>query len=214
VDQLEPGQRLDLRIATAAGEHALHSYVARHEVAAGRLLVSWPTEGMRLFPLRAGQRLTIELVRPGDALYSMDCQLESASMEEPPMLTLRLLSDWHRVQRREAHRHPIEMRATQATRFSAEGERESFDALIRDLSTGGMRVHSRSELTLGDELELMFGTPSGGAQLRLRVHVLRVVPRDAGWDAGCQFVESSLGEREQIVHFILAQQNAIERAAG
>jgi c-di-GMP-binding flagellar brake protein YcgR len=213
VPELEAGQRLDLRIATASGEHSLHTFVVRHDSAGGRLVVNWPTDGMRLFPLRAGQLMTIELSQAGDAMYSMESRLESASMEEPPRLTLSLRGEWQRVQRREAHRHPVEMRASQATRFSVEGERENFDAIIRDLSTGGMRVHSQFELTVGDELEMVFGTPSGGAQLQLRVNVLRVVARNEGWDAGCQFVESSLSEREQIVHFILAQQNAISRSS-
>jgi c-di-GMP-binding flagellar brake protein YcgR len=212
VVELAPGQPLDLRIATAAGEHALHTYVVAHHAGSSRLILNWPTEGTRLFPLRAGQELTVELSREGDAHYSVEGRLESASMEEPPRLTLRLEGEWQRVQRREAHRHAVEMHATQATRYSVEGERESFDAIIRDLSTGGMRVHSKSELTVGDELELMFGTPSGGAQLSLRVHVLRVVGATEGWDAGCQFVESSSSEREQIVHFILAQQNAVTRS--
>ncbi len=210
--ELDPGQQIDLRIASQSGEHTLHTFVVRHDARAARLVVDWPTEQLRLFPLRPGQKLSVELPRTADALYSIEARLDSASTEEPPQLTLRLLDDWHRVQRREAHRHPVEMHATQATRFSIEGDREPLDALILDLSTGGLRVEARSELTVGDELELMFGTPSGGAQLRLRVHVLRVEQREHAWQAGCQFVESSQSEREQIVHFILAQQNAVSRA--
>ena len=38
--------------------------------------------------------------------------------------------------------------------------------------------------------------------------VLRVDRQDDVWEAGCQFVESSVVEREQIVAFILAQQRA------
>ena len=46
-------------------------------------------------------------------------------------------------------------------------------------------------------------------ELRLRVNVLRVAKTAGVWDAGCQFVESGQHEREQIVQFILAQQNAL-----
>jgi c-di-GMP-binding flagellar brake protein YcgR len=205
------GARLDLRFTTDSGAHALRTTLERRE--GDRLVVSWPMEHLRLYPLRAGQIIVVELARPDDALYSIEVVLESASTEEPPSLTLRCMGEWQRVQRRQTHRFPIEMHASEAMRFAADGDRVGFDAVILDLSTGGMRVRSGSELTPGDELDLVFGTPSGGAQLRLRVHVLRVSKDGRRWEAGCQFVESSQHEREQIVQFILAQQNAMSRSA-
>ena len=179
--------------------------------------MAWPTEHLRLFPMRAGQHVVIEVTRPDEGLYSVESVLESASTEEPPHLVLRLTEQWRHRQRRDVHRHSLDMRPNEATRFAVDGDRIPFDAVILDLSSGGMRVQSRAELTVGDELELTFGTPSGGAQLRLRVHVLRVSEPSAAvsdaWEAGCQFVESSRGERDQIVQFILAQQNAVSRSA-
>jgi c-di-GMP-binding flagellar brake protein YcgR len=208
VPDLEPRQQLDLRIVTGAGEHLLRTLVVRHERAANRLLVDWPADNMRLFPMRPGQRIVVELTRIADALYSVEAVLEGATMEEPPHLTLRLSGDWQRVQRRSTLRHLVNMRPTECVRFATEGEREEIDVHIVDLSTGGMRLESRTPLTVGDELEMTFGTPSGGASLRLRMTVLRV---GDGMEAGCQFLESSEQEREQIVHFILAQQNAVSR---
>ena len=68
------------------------------------------------------------------------------------------------------------------------------------------------ELVVDDQLELAFGTPSGGAELRLRVVVVRVAERRAGdYEVGCEFVERSPSEREQIVQFIVAQQSALNR---
>jgi hypothetical protein len=43
------------------------------------------------------------------------------------------------------------------------------------------------------------------------VAVLRVERVDDGWEAGCQFTESSEVERAQVVAFILAQQDALAR---
>jgi c-di-GMP-binding flagellar brake protein YcgR len=210
-------QRLDLRIASDDGEHALRTVLEHVDAGQQRLVVAWPTEHLRLFPMRAGQHIIVELTRPDEGLYSVESVLQSASTEEPPHLVLRLTAPWQHLQRRDVHRHALDMRPSEATRFAVDGDRVPFDAVILDLSSGGMRVQSRSELTVDDELELTFGTPSGGAQLRLRVHVLRVSPPSAAvsdaWEAGCQFVESSQNEREQIVQFILAQQNAVSRAA-
>jgi c-di-GMP-binding flagellar brake protein YcgR len=203
--------RLDLLFTTDSGAHALRTTLERHD--GKRLVVAWPVEHLRLYPLRAGQMIVVEVTRADDALYSIETVLESASTEEPPSLALRCSGDWQRVQRRQTHRFPVEMRASEAMRFAADGDRLAFQAEILDLSTGGMRVRSGTELTAGDELDLVFGTPSGGAQLRLRVNVLRVSKMDGNWEAGCQFVESSQHERGQIVQFILAQQNAISRSA-
>ncbi len=91
--ELDPGQQIDLRIASQSGEHTLHTFVVRHDARAARLVVDWPTEQLRLFPLRPGQKLSVELLRTADALYSIEARLDSASTEEPPQLTLRLLDD-------------------------------------------------------------------------------------------------------------------------
>jgi c-di-GMP-binding flagellar brake protein YcgR len=209
---LAAGQRVDLWITSDAGRHLLHSIVEHYEEGGSRLVVAWPTEHSRLVHLTPGQAVELEVVQAGGAPYTRDSVLEGASTEEPPRLTLRLSGAWRRAQRRETVRHVVEMRPSSAIRFAVDGDRVRIDPLVLNLSTGGMRVQCDSELTLDDELELMFATPSGGAQLRLRMTVLHV-KRDAdGWEAGCQFVESSLGEREQIVGFILAQQRATERA--
>jgi len=185
------------------------SVVERYDRRQRRLVVEWPVEHYRLVILRPGQKIGIDLTRPDDGLYCVDGRLESASNEEPPHLVLRLEGAWQRAQRRETTRHVVEIRPTTAMRYAVDGDHMRFEPLVLNLSTGGMRVRSETELTVDDELELTFGTPSGGAQLRLRMLVLRVDHGDEMWEAGCQFVESSMVEREQIVAFILVQQRAL-----
>jgi c-di-GMP-binding flagellar brake protein YcgR len=213
--QLTPRQRLDLRVVSNDGVHLLRTQLEQLDAGSERLVVIWPTEQMRLFPLRPGQTVIVELSRPGDALYSREMLIQSATTEEPPRLVLRPVADWQRVQRREAVRHPVDIRPSQAHRILPDGEHQPFSAVIADLSTGGMRVVTSTELEMFDQLELRFGTPSGGAELRLQVTVLRVAPpRSVGhdaWEIGCQFVEPSAVEREQIVQFILAQQAAMAK---
>jgi len=48
-------------------------------------------------------------------------------------------------------------------------------------------------------------------QLTLRLDGVERLVDEYGWAAGCQFVESEMAEREQIVAFILAQQRAVAR---
>jgi c-di-GMP-binding flagellar brake protein YcgR len=213
--ELTPHQRLDLRVVSEDGVHALRTQLQHFDSATNRLVVIWPTEQLRLFRLRPGQAVVVELSRPGDALFKLETLVESATTEEPPRLVLRPVDDWQRVQRRDAVRHPVDIQPSQAHRVLPGGERQSFSAVIADLSTSGMRMTTTTELGIFDQLEMVFGTPSGGAELRLRVTVVRVAPpRSVGhdaWEFGCQFVEPSAGEREQIVQFILAQQAAVAK---
>jgi c-di-GMP-binding flagellar brake protein YcgR len=216
VPELRPGQRVDLHIVSDSGVHALRTSFERLDALSGRMVVAWPTEHLRLFPLRPGQHVLVEHSRPEDALYTCETLLESASTEEPPRLVLRPLGEWQRVQRRQTARHPVDMRPSQAARLLPNGDRASFSASLSDLSAGGLRLLASIELHVDDQLELAFGTPSGGAELRLRLTVVRVSSPPASsqpvWDVGCQFVEPSEREREQIVQFIVTQQSAIARA--
>src|SRR5262245_2846291 len=150
------GEPLALRL-NGGGQRVFASVVDRYDPRSRRLVVEWPVEHLRLVRVRPGESLAIELARADEGLYRVDGLLESASTEEPPQLTLRLDGDWQRAQRRESMRHAIEMRPTAAVRFAAAGSRERFDPLVLNLSTGGMRVRSETELTVDDELELTFG---------------------------------------------------------
>ena len=211
--ELAPRQQLDLRIASDDGVHSLRTHVEYFDRASGRLRVGWPTDRLRLFPLMPGQLVMVEVARPGDALYSIETLIESATTEEPPSLILRPDGPWQRVQRRRAVRHPVDMRPTSALQLRGTSrEPVAFSAIISDLSAGGLRLATVTELQVGDQLELAFGTPSGGAELRLRLTVVRTARGHDGWDVGCQFVEPSATEREQIVQFILAQQGAVARS--
>src|SRR5882672_880286 len=213
--ELTPHQRLDLRVVSDDGVHALRTQLEQIDAATGRLIVIWPTEQLRLFRVRPGQTVVVELSRPGDALYKLETLVESATTEEPPRLVLRPVDEWQRVQRRDAVRHPVDIRPSQAHRVLPGGSREPFSAVLVDLSTSGMRMVTTTALDMFDQLEMVFGTPSGGAELRLRVTVVRVAPPRAAvhdaWEFGCQFVEPSAVEREHIVQFILAQQAAVAK---
>ena len=214
--ELTRDEWIDLGVVGETGVHTLRTQVQRVDGAARQLVVAWPTEHLRLFPLKPGQLVLIEVSKPMDALYTLEALVASASTEEPPTLVLRAEGEWNRVQRRQAIRHLVDMRPSRALRLREHAEPTPFSALLSDLSAGGLRLSTSAQLDVGDQLELAFITPSGGAELRLRVRVLRAVPPRTGrgvWEYGCEFVEPSLAEREQIVQFILAQQGAIAREA-
>src|SRR5258708_26144153 len=214
--ELTPHQRLDLRVVSDDGVHALRPQLQQVDPATGRLIVIWPTEQLRLFRIGPGQAVVLEFTRPCDALYKLETLVESATTEEPPRLVLRPVDEWQRVQRRDAIRHPVDIRPSEAHRVLPGGSTAPFSAVIGDLSTSGMRIVTPPALDMFDQLEMAFGTPSGGAELRLRVNVVRIAPpRSVGhdaWEIGCQVVEPRAVEREHIVPFLLAHQAAVSKS--
>jgi len=150
--ELAPRQQLDLRIASDDGVHSLRTHVEYFDRASGRLRVGWPTDRLRLFPLMPGQLVMVEVARPGDALYNIEMLIESATTEEPPSLILRPDGPWQRVQRRRALRHPVDMRPTSALQLRGTSrEPVAFSAIISDLSAGGLRLATVTELQVSDE---------------------------------------------------------------
>src|SRR6266849_3536584 len=53
--ELTPHQRLDLRVVSDDGVHALRTQLEQVDPATGRLIVIWPTEQLRLFRLGPGR---------------------------------------------------------------------------------------------------------------------------------------------------------------
>src|SRR5260370_24121575 len=131
--ELTPHQRLDLRVVSDDGVHALRTQLQQVDPATGRLIVIWPTEQLRLFRLGPGQAVVVEFTRPGDALYKLETLVESATTEEPPRLVLRPVDEWQRVQRRDAIRHPVDIRPSQAHRVTARRARPAASARLRGL---------------------------------------------------------------------------------
>jgi len=82
-------------------------------------------------------------------------------------------------------------------------------ATIRNISSNGLLVHSEQQLLAGTQLEFVFRTP-GGAELSMRADVRHVqhlqIESPEVWEAGCEFRESDLDSREQLVKFVLNHQ--------
>ena len=115
--------------------------------------------------------------------------------------------------RRQEARLPVLIRPTAASRLAGD-LRIPVRAWLRNISAHGLLVHSEEQLVAGAQLEFAFRTP-GGAELRLRADVRHVqhlhVESPELWEAGCEFRESDLATREQLVRFVL---NHAEAAPG
>lgn len=197
-------QRLNLTVVSAQGVHALRTQVHEQATAGERLIVLWPMDQLRLFPVRPGQLVVIEHSRPGDAYYTREMFLEAASTEEPPTLVLTPLGEWQRVQRRQAPRVDVTPRRISAQRLIADGTRHAFDARPTDLSVGGVRFVSSIELAVNDEVALVFGGAEGSLRVDVHVSVVRVQRVGTDWAVACRFVESDVAVRDALLELLLA----------
>jgi benzoate membrane transport protein len=123
----------------------------------------------------------------------------------------QLLAHWQgeqaAVQRREL-RLPVVIHPAETARVAGD-LRIPVRATIRNISASGLLVHSAQQLVPGTQLEFVFRTP-GGAELSMRADVRHVqhlqIESPELWEAGCEFRESDLDSREQLVKFVLKHQ--------
>jgi benzoate membrane transport protein len=105
-------------------------------------------------------------------------------------------------------RLPVVIHPAAASRVAGE-LRIPIGATIRNISSNGLLVHSAQQLLAGTQLEFLFRTP-GGAELSMRADVRHVqhlqMEAPEVWEAGCEFRESDLDSREQLVKFVLNHQ--------
>jgi benzoate membrane transport protein len=123
----------------------------------------------------------------------------------------QLLTHWQgeqaAVKRREM-RLPVLIHPAETARVAGD-LRIPVSATIRNISANGLLVHSEHQLVPGTQLEFVFRTP-GGAELSMRADVRHVqhlqIESPELWEAGCEFRESDLDSREQLVKFVLRHQ--------
>ena len=120
-----------------------------------------------------------------------------------------LISHWRRAdpsnERRE-QRVQIDLRPS-ATHLISGRRRVPVTAQVRNLSEHGLSVTSEQQLSPGDQLELSFQLPDGGADISVRVDVRHVDHLTDGpvemWEAGCEFRTMTPTARERLASLLL-----------
>jgi hypothetical protein len=123
----------------------------------------------------------------------------------------QLLAHWqgeHAAGLRREMRLPVVIQPAETARVAGD-LRIPVRATIRNISANGLLVHSEQQLLPGTQLEFVFRTP-GGAELSMRADVRHVqhlqIESPELWEAGCEFRESDLDSRDQLVKFVLQHQ--------
>jgi c-di-GMP-binding flagellar brake protein YcgR len=200
------GQRLEIAIDRQWWPTRLED----HQADARRLTLAWPMDAMRsLLPLEVGQTVELFRVVSGDGAYSAICRVDDLQKGAVSLISVTLVEDWQRSQRRHAVRAEVVVTPRLAEAVSASGVRRNLRLGIVDVSASGVQVRSQDEIGHDDLLELAFAL---SGEIHVRARVRRVVRNENVWEAGCAFEGISEALSQQIVQFIFARQRALLRA--
>jgi c-di-GMP-binding flagellar brake protein YcgR len=201
------GKRLELGV----GRDLVEWLPTRVEdnAADGRISVAWPTDpDRRLARILTGETVQVMVTAARDALYVASANVEDATQQGLPLLSLCISGPWQRMQRRAAVRESVAVRPRIAQVLYGPARR-TLRLGITNVSATGVQIRSQDEIRRGDLLELAFEL-DGEVQLQARVR--RVFRYERVWEAGCEFEGISESLAQRIVHFIFVQQRATLRA--
>jgi benzoate membrane transport protein len=122
----------------------------------------------------------------------------------------QLLTHWRGeregAQRRET-RLPVLIQPSAASRVAGD-LRIPIRATIRNISASGMLVHAEEQLMPGALLEFIFRTDGGELKIRADVRHVQHLQHGATevWETGCEFRETQHEGRQNLVRFVLRQE--------
>lgn len=90
-----------------------------------------------------------------------------------------------------------------------DGDETRFTFTVLDVSAHGMRMMSQTELPPGSTVRFVF--PELSAAFWLQAVVVRAQPSRSGTHYGCQFVETSPRETDELFSYVLRTQGALRR---
>lgn len=207
--QVAPNQLIELHIDGSSG---LQIYRSRVEDAYDDLLiVGAPIDKGSLVPIRVGTRLSVQFKHSGpiqEGRFENIAVVEKRFSANLPLLQLRLLTEWHKVQDRSFVRVPVFLDAVftpfreNEKGIAEEGQPQT--GVILNLSGGGFLLRTTYELQMDEEIKISFefdDTP-----VLANAHVARFVPTEEGQDYGFAFSEIPEQIRTQIIQYVFKRQ--------
>jgi hypothetical protein len=215
----EPVLTAGLRIAlmpdpasAQAASSASNTTIAHIDAATARLIVGWPSVEGQPTGVEQGSTLLVLLAQPGDGLYARPFlveKLQAPAGQAAGWLVLRPIDTWQRIDRRRAERVVVTIPAQHARWLPTSGGSVRCEAVVRDLSEGGVLVEAPKRLGLGDWIEFDLALPDGEPPFAVRAKVMRVQQTrmdEPTWLAGCQMEAVAPAERARILRFVAEHQ--------
>jgi benzoate membrane transport protein len=148
------------------------------------------------------------------AFWALLAGLAASAIAERAELLLHWRGGSADEERRQSERVQAVLVPTSARRIIG-SRRTPLDVSIRNISASGLKVRCTQRVLPGQQLEFFFALPDGHAEVRLRVDVRHVELLQNElvemWEAGCEFREMSTGAHEQLLTYLLEQQQVAVR---
>jgi c-di-GMP-binding flagellar brake protein YcgR len=185
------------------------------DVGGGIIIMSWPTDGGGLIPVRVGQPLSLSFVRE-DAAYSFEGLVQDREKEPIPYLKIRPLGPPLRVQRRQFFRVKvaIDVEITPIVVPDVTGKLAR-SGVVRtftyDISGSGFAIRSESTWPAGALFDAKLMLPGDEVPIKLLAKVVNVEPlvgadKRPKFHVGMFFVTLAESDRNRIVRHLFKVQ--------
>jgi c-di-GMP-binding flagellar brake protein YcgR len=206
--QVLPNQLVELHVETNSG---LEIYRTRVEDAFDDLLiVGAPIKQGVLVPIRIGTRLNVQFRvyrSVNEGRYNNEAIVEKRFRANVPLLQLRMLGSWEKIQERYFLRVPVSIDCLFEVLSEDEAERTPQSGVMLDLSGGGFLLRTSRPLQPNDGIRVSFNLKD--TQITANAVVARLVEADAGFDYGICFVDIPERLRQVIIKFVFQRQIAL-----
>ena len=200
--ELRPGMRLSI----PDPEESLDSYYTStvRKVDGRGVLIDRPAVEGEELSLVAGEEFVMFT-----QYHNRTFRFVTEVLESDLQVLVKQPTEAKRMERRSFYRLLITIPLVSAEVVAARGAGEPVEALIVDISGGGVRLRIDKSLPDGTRLQLVFVL--NGQRLRLNAEVVHVSTLErrgatARYEAQCAFVDISVAEQDLIVRFIFEKQ--------
>ncbi|NLJ80639.1 MAG: flagellar brake protein [Firmicutes bacterium] len=200
---ISPNQLIELK--TAAKQPKV--YKTRVEDAYDdQLIVGAPLEKGNLVPLRVGTKLSVEFKLKSavkEGRFKNQAVIEKRFRTTIPLLQLRLLEEWEKIQEREFVRVPVVIDAF-FNPIVADQKQEDVVGVILNLSGGGFLLRTTHSFALQDKIEISFKVDT--KWITALAEVMRLIISCEAQDYGFRFLELEENARQNIIQYVFKRQ--------
>lgn len=208
--QVSPNQLVELHLDSSGSPQIYKTRV--EDVYDDLVVIGAPLHKGALVPIRVGTRLHIEFKISTTVLegrFRNEAIVEKRfSINNLPLLQLRLLGDWVKTQDRSFVRVPVFIDAVFVPILEehekSEEELPAQTGVILNLSGGGFLLRTSYPLKLDDQVKVSFYVEQ--KQIVAEADVARLVPTEEGQDYGFRFLDLPEQVRSNIIRFVFKRQ--------
>jgi c-di-GMP-binding flagellar brake protein YcgR len=184
------------------------------EIDERHMFIAMPIVNNVVVPIPTGEIIQIKYAKKGIGVFAFSARVLSRKHSEHlSYMKIERLSDVKKVQRRDYFRLDIVLDVKiKLVRTDGTVDNNSFDALTKDISGGGLKLISRTRLTANDLVDIAIKTDDGIIQARGRI--IRCIPYEGtGSDYDIAVIFDSIQEqaRTQIISFIFNYQRKMKK---